>query len=106
MRTRERQTNFIDLLKSFWMPDEIETSFDEEIQLNSVGLSEEDKNLLKETSSHIKELEKELYTHRVEKAKRKSTKQKMDKQEITNSKSIQNTKQQLYLNNKDEKERE
>ncbi len=105
MRTRERQTNFIDLFKSFWMPDEIETSFDEEIQLNSVSLSEEDKNLLKETSSHIKELEKELYNHSVEKTKRKSSKAKLDKQEMANNKSIQNTKQ-VYLNNREEKERE
>ena len=61
--------------------------------------------MLKETTSYIKELEKELYNHSVEKTKRKSSKAKLDKQEMANNKSIQNTKQ-VYLNNREEKERE
>ncbi len=105
MRIRERQTNFIDLLRSFWIPDEIETSFDEDLQLNTVScLSEEDKKLLTDTSSHIKQIEKELYNHSVEKTKRKSSKAKIDRQELSNNKSIENNYQN-YLD-KTEKERE
>ncbi len=103
MRTRERQTNFIDLFKSFWMPDETEISFEEEIETNSVGLSEEDKKMLKETSSHIKNLEKELYTHSVDKSKRKSRKTKMEQNEMASSKSI-SPNEKSFLANKSDKD--
>ena len=103
MRTRERQTNFIDLFKSFWMPDEIETSFEEEISANNSGLSEEDKKLLTETSSHIKALEKELYNHNIDKPKRKTAKAKVAQNEMGINKSI-NKKKQSNITSKEEKD--
>lgn len=71
MKIREKQTNFIDLIKAFWVADKNETSFEEELSADNSGLSEEDINLLTKESNYIKDLEKAISTHEVKKSKRK-----------------------------------
>lgn len=66
MKLKEKQTNFIDILKAFWIADEVETSIDDAIE-NSVGLTAEEKQLLKSTSQHTRQLERDLQTHEIEK---------------------------------------
>lgn len=72
MKIREKQTNFIDLIKAFWVADKNETSFEEEISADNSGLSEEAINLLAKESDYIKDLEKSISTPDIKKSKRKS----------------------------------
>lgn len=71
MRTREKQTNFIDLFKAFWMPDEVESSIDEAIA-KTAGLTAEEKQLLIGSSQRTKQLERDLQTHEIEKRPKKA----------------------------------
>lgn len=71
MRTRESKINLIAVLKDFWNEDEKEVSIDDAI-VTAEGMTEEEKQILQGKTPRIKQLERDLQTHEIEKRPKKS----------------------------------